>query len=91
MGVTVCTVCVGVWSRDEERSVRGTLKVSTAGEAVTVLSCIEHFILVVHSRVLFNQRGATLPEPNPNLNSNRTMSIDVKYDTSPCDGTPGQP
>ena len=67
MGVTVCTVCVGVWSRDEERSVRGTLKVSTAGEAVTVLSCIEHFILVVHSRVLFNQRGATLPEPNPNL------------------------
>ena len=28
---------------------------------------------------------------NSNRTRNRTMSIDVKYDTTPCDGTPGQP
>ena len=35
------------------------------------------------------QRGATLPESNSNPYPNRAMSIDVKYDTTPCDGTPG--
>ena len=87
--VRVGTVCVVSCSWVEERRVRGTGGVcrSRGDRGVEPLDIN---IPVQLSRGVF-QRGATLPESNPNPNPNRTMSMDVKYDTTPCDGTPGQP
>ena len=90
MGVTrVGTVCVVVCSGDEERRVRGTGGVCRCGGDRGV-EPVGINILVQLPRGSFNvvQRSRN---SNPNPYPNRAMSIDVKYDTTPCDGTPGQP
>ena len=62
MSVTVCTVCV---CRGQGTGAEGARhsEVSTAGEAVAVLSRIEHFMLVSHLRVLQENRPTSLTNP----------------------------
>ena len=64
---------------------------SVAVEATAVWSRLESLYVYSYLVVVSTWCNAPGIEPNPNPNPNRTMLMDVKYDTTPCDGTTGQP